>query len=172
MAGWSPEIANEFIRRAAADGKTFTQMQLQKLVYIAHGWTLAITNNGLTHDSPHAWEYGPVYRSLRDSLRRYGSSAVTREIENTEFSPGVFSDDPTAPAHAHLAPEERAIIDRVYKDYGGFHAFKLSALTHQPGTPWSEIYNDGEGKFDEIPADLIRRHFVGLATRGNAAAHN
>lgn len=33
MPAWSPEIANEFIRLAAAQGQPLDQMQLQKLVY-------------------------------------------------------------------------------------------------------------------------------------------
>ena len=41
--------------------------------------------------------------------------------------------------------------------------FQLSALTHRDGTPWTEIYDHGRGKYDEIPPDLIRDHFVELA---------
>ena len=42
MPAWSPEIANRFIALASADGRALDQIQLQKLVYIAHGWFLAI----------------------------------------------------------------------------------------------------------------------------------
>jgi len=37
MVAWSPEIANEFIRLARAEARLLDQMQLQELVYIAHG---------------------------------------------------------------------------------------------------------------------------------------
>lgn len=163
MAAWSPEIANEFIRRAKADGRALTQMQLQKLVYIAHGWTLAITGRPLTYDEPEAWEYGPVYKELRRALRSYGRDGVSREIRKGEYSPGIFAGDADATAVASLAADEVNIVDRVYRDYGNFHAFQLSALTHKAGTPWSRVYDGGSGKFDEIPAPLIREHFVELA---------
>ena len=163
MSAWSPQIANEFIRRAAADGRALTQMQLQKLVYIAHGWKLAITGHPLTHDDPEAWEYGPVYKELRRALRSYGRSNVEREIRNCEYIPGAFEDDDNAPAIAALDESETSIIDQVYDKYGKFHAFQLSALTHREGTPWTEVYDAGRGKFDEIPAELIRGHFVELA---------
>ena len=165
MAAWSPEIANEFIRRAAADGKALTQMQLQKLVYIAHGWNLAINSQPLTYDSPQAWEYGPVYKELWRALRAYGRSGIGREIKNGEYLPGELSENPESIAVAALSGDETAVIDRVYRDYGKYHAFQLSALTHQDGTPWTTVYAGGEGKFDEIEPSLIKDHFVGLATR-------
>lgn len=164
MAAWSAEIANEFIRRAAAEGRALTQMQLQKLVYIAHGWNLAINGEKLTHDDPQAWDYGPVYRDLWQALKAYGRLPVKREIRNGEYLPEMLDDQTAAlPARARLSEEERAIIDRVYQSYGGFHAFKLSALTHEPGTPWTKVYAEGSGRFQEITPDQIQEYFSGLA---------
>ena len=163
MADWSPAIANEFIRMAAADGKGLTQMQIQKLVYIANGWNLAIHGRPLTADEPQAWAYGPVYSELHRALRAFGRNEVSREIRNEDFIPGVFEDDPADVAIANLTDDERAVVQRVYADYGRFHAFQLSALTHREGTPWTQVYKDGSGKFDEIPSEMIRDHFVELA---------
>lgn len=171
MADWSPTIANEFIRLAAAEGKALTHMQLQKLVYIAHGWNLAINGESLTHDAPQAWEFGPVYRELWKALRPFGRAAVSREITNAEFAPGCFAEDQEASATATLTTAESELIDRVYRDYAKFHAFQLSALTHMAGTPWTVIYNQGEGKFEEIPSQMIRDHFVDLARTRRAEAH-
>jgi len=170
MSGWSAEIANEFIRRAMADRRPLTQMQLQKLVYIAHGWNLAINGEPLTVDSPQAWEYGPVYRDLYRSLSRYGRGAVTKEITVGEIPFGDFEGDAALeqPARADLTPEECAIVDRVYRDYSKYHAYQLSALTHRDGTPWTHIYDGGNGKFSEIPNRMIQDHFIALA-RNNAA---
>ncbi|HAJ02337.1 MAG: hypothetical protein CL683_03240 [Brevundimonas sp.] len=171
MAAWSPAIANEFIRLATDDGKGLTQMQLQKLVYIANGWSLAIRGEPLTADSPQAWTYGPVYPELHRALRSYGRDEVSREIRNSEFIPGMFEDEQNVPARAALSGDERAIVTRVYRDYGKFHAFQLSALTHRDGTPWTQVYNGGLGKFDDIPSNMIRDHFVELARTGRASAN-
>lgn len=168
MTAWSPEIANEFITRAKAEGRALTQMQLQKLVYIAHGWNLAITGEPLTYDAPEAWEYGPVYKELRRALKDYGRQPVSREIRNKDFVPGIFADDDDAQAHATLDPDDIDLLNRVYRDYSKFHAFQLSALTHREGTPWTAIYNDGAGKFEEIPSEMIRDHFVELARQRQA----
>lgn len=169
MAAWSPEIANEFIRLAQGEGRALTQMQLQKLVYIAHGWNLAINGEPLTYDAPKAWDYGPVYKELWAALRPFGRSGVSREIRNAEFAPGVFHDHPNEPAKAKLTAAEKGVIGRVYQEYGKFHAFQLSALTHQEGTPWTRVYASGEGKYDDIEPELIKEHFVGLANANQPA---
>lgn len=53
-------VANHFLELAWSDGTTLNPMQIQKLVYIAHGWHLAITEKPLIHESVEAWTYGPV----------------------------------------------------------------------------------------------------------------
>jgi uncharacterized phage-associated protein len=105
-----------------------------------------------------------VYRDLWQALRRHGRAPVMQEIKNEELDIGVFDDNPRAPVRANLSAAEKGVIQRVYRDYGGYHAFQLSALTHQPGTPWSEVYDSGSGRFDDIEPNLIRDHFVQLAT--------
>lgn len=172
MSAPSPAIANEFIRLAGREARHLTHMQLQKLVYIAHGWNLAINGSPLTSDTPVALDYGPVYKDLLDALRNYGSSPVTREICAGEFGAGVFLSGPDAQkvVAANLSRPERNVVDRVFRDYGNYHAFKLSALTHQPGTPWAQVYREGAGKFQLIDNERVREHFIDLARNPRPAA--
>ena len=140
---------------------------MQKLVYLAHGWNLTINGAPLTEDVPAAWDYGPVYKELYDALRRFGSGPVTSEIRAGEFGVGMFLDPPEADeiVRARLSDRERAVIDRVFSDYGKFHAFQLSALTHQDGTPWDQIYNRGDGRMSPIDNGRVKRRFIELANR-------
>ena len=171
MSAPSPAIANEFIRRAGRDARHLTHMQLQKLVYIAHGWNLAINGAPLTDDMPAAWDYGPVYRDLFDALRRFGSGPVIGEIRAGDFGGGVFLQAPESEdvVRAQIGEKERAVIDRVYSDYGKFHAYQLSALTHQEGTPWDQVYNHGDGKMSPIDNSRVKRHFIDLAHKPRPA---
>ena len=73
-------IANEFLRRAKDDGRELTQMHLQKLVYLAHGWCLAVTGKPLIEEKIQAWDYGPVIKPLYDALKSYGSANIPRLI--------------------------------------------------------------------------------------------
>jgi uncharacterized phage-associated protein len=40
-------VANESLRLAHRDGKTITPLKMQKLVYFAYGWHLAMTKRPL-----------------------------------------------------------------------------------------------------------------------------
>ena len=74
-------------------------MHLQKLVYLAHGWTLAVTGDPLVEDRFEAWDYGPVIRKLYDALRSFGSGPITRLIEAGDDTTHGRSKGP------HLFPE-------------------------------------------------------------------
>ena len=166
----STAIANNFIERS---NKTLTQMQIQKLVYIAHGWKLALYDDVLTSDNPKAWQYGPVYTKLRKALARYGSDPVKCKIRNRDFSISHSSRyendneiyDEERDVEANLTQDDEALVAKIYETYGKFHAFQLSALTHQEGTPWDSVYDGGKGIYQPIPPNIIKEHFIGLRDR-------
>ena len=54
------QVANYFIKRALKEGKLFTPLQIQKLVFFAHAWGLALLNRPLLEKEFEAWAYGPV----------------------------------------------------------------------------------------------------------------
>ena len=143
-------IANRLLKKAQDRGVPVTIMKLIKLVYIAHGWTLAILNKPLTDQAPEAWQHGPVYRDVYNAFRGSGWSVLT----------DTAKDSRTGTEHlAALTPEEESVVDEVLDAYGKFHAFELSARTHKVGTPWFDTYRGGEGKYEEIPNALIKSHF-------------
>ena len=73
MASYDPRaIANEFIKLNVG---TMRQMKLQKLVYMAHGWNLAIHREPLVKERIEAWDGGPVMRSIWNQIRDYGFNA-------------------------------------------------------------------------------------------------
>lgn len=154
-------IANEFLRK----GVPLTQMQLQKLVYLAHGWTLGLTGQALTAEQPQAWDFGPVYPDLYDHTKLFGRAPITREITSDDDEPARFFGRPrnAVPYRANLSSIERSIIEQVWDRYGGLSGARLSAMTHQPNTPWSRTYDSGRNR--AIPNELIRDHYIELAQR-------
>lgn len=160
-------IANEFLERAQNSKRELTHMQLQKHVYLAHGWNLAVNGKPLIEDDVEAWEFGPVIRKLYDALSHYGSGPISRLIRWGDDTPAKFMSNGAGVAKEKLPPQERAVIEKVWETYGGFKAFQLSALTHAEGSPWQKVY-DPNGRSIKIKNDSIQDYFVDLSLK-NAA---
>lgn len=64
--------ANYCLDLAEEEGKRLDPMQIQKLVYFAHGWYLALTGEPLVEEHPEAWAYG---RSFPASITSSSSTA-------------------------------------------------------------------------------------------------
>lgn len=162
-------IANEFLRKKG--GTSLTQMQLQKLVYISHGWTLAITDSPLTLEEPEAWDYGPVYSDLYDHTKLFGRSPIGRLITPDDDEPARFfrsAGKSSPPYQASLTEDETAIINNVWSKYGDLSGAILSALTHKSGTPWSKTYDGRRNRI--ISNNVIADHFCSLANRAKQNA--
>lgn len=132
-------IANKFIDLSGENH--LTNMQLQKLAYIAHGFNLALRNTKLYHEDTRAWDFGPVVPELYEKLMKYGSGKITEKINGAEIEQGDFDKDSSE------------IISAVYENYKQYSGGQLSDLTHQKGTPWSLTW--GRNKYGVIPADDI-----------------
>lgn len=147
MNGQSPfAIANYFIRRAAQEGVPLTPMKLIKLVYIAHGWYLALAGKRLIREPIEAWKYGPVIESLYHAFKPYGNTP----LPSSAATDAVFTDN----EHEDI----RRLLDKVWEGYSKLSAAQLSTITHQPDTPWSQVYDPNQRNI-VIPDELIRKHY-------------
>lgn len=143
-------VANQFLTLAAQQGRALTQMQVLKLVYIAHGWNLALLGRPLIDERVEAWQYGPVIRELYNGMRQFGGRAVTGLLPLT---PGDRAED--------LDPQQVHLVNEVYRLYGHMNGIKLSQITHARNTPWEQTYSPGAFG-TEIPMDLITDHYQRL----------
>lgn len=165
MPHLAAEIANTFLNFPGAKGR-LTQMQLQKLCYLAHGWNLAINQGPLISDRVEAWDYGPVFPDLYDHTKFFGKNPLKRLItpDDDDAVRFFFNGENDTPYSADLSTDEAAVIERVWKRYGQLSAYQLSNLTHQPGTPWFQIYRQSQND-KTIPDPLIEDHFLELGQR-------
>lgn len=168
MQTFSPiAIANFFI----SEGKKrqlgpFTHMQLQKLVYFAHGWHLAVTEHALVDEPFEAWEYGPVSPTLYHCLKSFRDKPILSQITQTSIGSDFkfTSRTPQLPFEF----EKRGLIEDVLEGYGRLSAADLSRITHQRGGPWRIAAEEALEKYQRIPLNydindsLIRNHFVKL----------
>lgn len=163
-------LANYFLDLAEEAKRPLTNMEVQKLVFYAHAWHLAIqpSESPLIAECIEAWDYGPVLRSLYRQFSRFKDkpigSARAKELqyangEVTEYVPNILSEGSTAEFEATYAS---TLLDWVWKMYGRYDGIQLSKLTHAEGEPWRIVIDKYEGKIPRglhIPNSLIRECF-------------
>lgn len=142
------DVANHFI---TLNNGRIEQMKLQKLLFMAQGWNLAVTGKPLMDEKFEAWDGGPVIRRLWNYIRDNGPLAVAEEEEAS------FSD------------AEKDLLSHVWRKYKDYTGLELSEMTHEVGTPWSNTYF-GKGRNWVIPNEEIRLHFRELAFAGRQTA--
>ncbi len=131
---------------------SISTMKLQKLCFLAQGWSLALRRATLFDDEFQAWANGPVCWNLFDAHR------------------GRYSVDSWSLGDkGKLERDERIVLDAVLKNYEALSGRQLSALTHKPGTPWT-ITRGGLPETAKsaqvIPNSLIQSYYVGSLTQG------
>jgi len=159
----SKAVANEFVAVANENGAALTPMKLLKLIYFAHGWHLALAGAPLVDERVEAWKFGPVVPSVYHAFKRFGMNPITahataldlsewREKRKVCFFVPRLADDDTI----------KSLLRRIWTVYGKRSAIELSNLTHQPGTPWSIVWERGgkDIKGTDIPDPLIKEHFA------------
>ena len=138
------DVANYYIEYS---GYTKTNLQILKLTYIAHGYTLAIHNRPLITDRVEAWKRGPVIPGIYNTFKRWGSGVIGA----TTYTPKPFS------------ASQDEILQAVYAEYGKYCGYYLSQITHEDGelkTPWLQCYEAGLNA--KIPNDITKEYYKQL----------
>lgn len=143
-------IADYILFSGAEKGKGFDRLKLLKLVYIAHGFFLALHERPLVSEPVEAWQYGPVFRDLYLKIvDKTNSNQVTTSL--------------VSPKKPELDTDACKVIDKVMDAYCDLDGVFLSFLTHKQGTPWTETYQAGKNVI--IPNDLIKIYYKGVYGR-------
>lgn len=114
-----------------------THLKLQKLLYYAQGYSLALLGRPMFADKLENWEHGPVVPGVYARYKAYGSSLL----------PPAFAEPEKFQA------EELAVLHRVRREKGQYSAWKLREDTHAE-TPWLSTRRG-----EEIGIEAMRRYF-------------
>jgi uncharacterized phage-associated protein len=153
-------IANQLLSLSKEKGIEVSMMKLIKLVFFAHGWMLGVASRPLSSEPAEAWQYGPVFRSLYNSLPYQGAMIITEPIRDA-FGV-VFNEE--------FDPNELNLMSKIIDIYGKFGAFQLSDLTHETGSPWHQTIQ-AQGVFSSIDDDLIKQYFAQKAATNKNKHH-
>ena len=158
-------VANYFLELSRRDGKSLDQMKVQKLVFLAHGWYLALTGKPLITERIEAWRFGPVVRSLYAAFREAGSGPITRPACQFQLVEGRLVSTPIQLEDLDniFNRQAKQVLDEIWRVYGGFSGPQLSNLAHMPGTPWANTWATTPEKTGLVIDDsVIRNYFQGL----------
>lgn len=118
------DVANFFLEKSSMSTK-----KLQKIVYYAYGWTLALLNedinnlqNKLFINKIEAWVHGPVIPDLYQQYKDYGWADIPKKDESVSVV-SMFNSD------------ELDILNQVWDVYGKYTANELEWISHKE-YPW------------------------------------
>ncbi len=145
-------VARFLLREAMDRSFTVTHMKLQKMVYLAHAWMLALHGIPLVQGRLEAWRYGPVFPQLYHALKAKGAEPLT--LADVPECDATFDED------------ETNLMVWAVERYGPLSAARLSRLTHAQSSPWE--FTRRQGRNREIPAESIRGYYRLLLTPTSA----
>jgi uncharacterized phage-associated protein len=143
-------VAKQLLIRLHEQGEQVTQLKLQKLLYFAQGWGLAINHEPFFFQNMEAWEYGPVIKDVRAEYRKYAQAAIPPYVED-----GMLLDDDF-------------LLDAIVDVYGKVDPWRLVAITYKE-KPWHDYYQDGCSIV--IPVSVVSDYFAGLLCNPDEMLH-
>ena len=112
---------------------------MQKLLYYAQGWHLALEGSPLFTDNVEAWAHGPVCKEVYHAYKSYGWDSVPF----------------TTPA-AKLTDVTKTFIAKIWNAYGQYSGKALEEMTHAE-SPWKDHFDGTKNKV--IPLEEIQKYF-------------
>jgi len=163
-------VANAFLDIEASDASSFPpidQMKIQKLVFYAHAWYLAINDKPLFEEDVQAWTWGPVVPDVYLAFKHCKRSPIG-SLRAKEFIPsdkGGFLGQPPSPSE-----DIQTFLRAVWETHKSLTGVQLSNATHNEGEPWTIVKNTYPTLDDKprIPNELIQNVFKSKIQRSNS----
>ncbi|MBI4187360.1 MAG: SocA family protein [Chloroflexi bacterium] len=110
------------------EGDFISNLKLQKLLYYAQGFHLAMFDEPLFDETIEAWAHGPVVRRVYSEYADFGANPIPR------------------PANLEpLGKDTEDFLNEIYGVFGQYSAWKLREMTHDE-PPWKDSYRVGKSR--------------------------
>ncbi|KQS24740.1 Panacea domain-containing protein [Dyadobacter sp. Leaf189] len=136
------KVARYFVNLGIVDDVPLTNMKLQKVLYLANGMYLALTEKPLLAEDIQAWRYGPVIPSVYNTFKSWGDKPITLPQPADGLS---------------LDANTQSILLDVWNITKSVDAIKLANWTHLPGSPWDEAAKRSLNT--TISPELMKKYF-------------
>jgi len=151
------DVANWIIRYRAEDiGAPIDPMSLEKHVFYAQCFFLALNGEALFLEEVEAWRNGPVIPNVYHAYKGFGAQPI------------IPTDDHEEP---QLATNVESFLQELVSFFGRYTGIQLSNATHNE-EPWCKA-RDGIGRRDpstvQIPRETMRKYYLALIIDGEEA---
>ena len=120
-------------------------LKLQKLLYLAQGYSYAFYDRPLFKEDIEGWVHGPVVRNVYDMFKNYQYNSINTNFEVEE-----------------LDDEAKSVINYVIKNFGKYDAKYLEKISHEQ-EPWilsREGLDPDERSDKTISKESIANYFI------------
>ena len=133
------DIADYFLWLANDTGSFMSNLKLQKLVYYAQAWHLALYDRPLFDEDFQAWVHGPVIPELFQKYQHFGWKPIDQD------------------AHVDLPGSIVKHLEEVADEYfscDGYELERMSCTEH----PWQRA-RDGLAR-DQVSENIIEQNWI------------
>ncbi len=117
------DIARFFIKKSSDEDDCITNLKLQKLLYYAQGFHLALFDKPLFEEDIEAWTHGPVVPDVYHEYKKYGKNPLPAENIKVDDVVGKLTD------------EQFNFLNEIWSVFGQYSPWKLRNMTHEE-EPW------------------------------------
>lgn len=140
------DISDYFLTIVDRDAEsTITPLKLQKILYYAQGYYLAMNNKELFPEDFQAWAHGPVNEDVYNKYKDYGCQSIPAPINGiTNFSNELID-----------------FLNDIWNTFGIYDGKYLEEQTHKE-EPWiiaRKGYNPGERCTNIITKKSMKEYF-------------
>lgn len=144
---------------AELSGWTYSNLEMQKILYISHMIYFGQTNEPLLEGNFEAWDYGPAHPDLYYYLRSYGSKSIPKS---------VFDD--VESLNKVTYKKEMEVFKAIAENFPHPSGPQLIRITHQAKGAWrkryrpeargiiisnSDVFEEYEKRYEEQQKELV-----------------
>jgi len=118
------QIANYLLCESRERGEILSNLKLQKLLFYADAWCMALHDHELVQEEFQAWVHGPVLVSQYRRFKDFRWHPIEQEIERPVLSEAIS-----------------AYLNEVVDVFGSETAVALELMTHRE-PPWLQARGD------------------------------
>jgi uncharacterized phage-associated protein len=140
-------FAKYFIYKGMEEKRPISNKKLQKLLYYAQAWSLALKKHPMFKEKIRAWIHGPAIKEIYAKYKKFGFDPIVEKIDPTIFK--------------KIPRSTKDLLDDVWNIYGKMNASYLEYLSHSE-KPWQEArggLDAGVGSDAEIALASMQSFF-------------